>query len=112
MPTAAGRNRSARLVFLAFGLAIAVVLAWFLRHALLLIYVSAIFATVLRPAVERVHRLSIVGWTPSRGSALLLLVAALLLALGALAAIALPPLIADVRGFAGELPSHIEQLRS
>ena len=112
MPTAPGRNRSARLVYLAFALAIAVALAWFLRHALLLIYVSAVFAVVLQPAVDRVHRLSIFGWTPSRGSALLLLIGALLLALGLFAAIALPPVIDDFRDFAAHLPSQIEQLRS
>jgi predicted PurR-regulated permease PerM len=112
MSTAPDRKSPARLIFLAFGLAIAVALAWYLRHALLLIYVSAVFAIVLQPAVERVHRLSILGWTPSRGSALLLLIVALLLALGVFAAIALPPLIDNIRDFAAHLPSELEQLRS
>jgi len=112
MPSAPGRSSPVRLIFLAFALAIAVALAYYLRHALLLIYVSSVFAVVLQPAVERVHRLSIFGWTPSRGAALLLLILAVLVALGLFATFALPPLVSDIRDFAKDLPSRIEQLRS
>src|SRR4051794_29911244 len=112
MSTARDGSRSVRLVFLAFALAVAVALAWYLRHALLLIYVAAVFAVVLQPAVERVHRLSIFGWKPSRGAALLLLIAAVLLVLGLFAAFALPPLVSDIRDFAKDLPSRIAQLRT
>src|SRR4051812_31693059 len=112
MPTTPGRNSPVRLIFLTFALAIAVAVAWYLRHALLLIYVSAVFAVVLQPAVDRVHRLSIFGWTPSRGSALMLLIAAVLIGLGVFAALALPPLVSDIRDLISDLSSRIQQLRA
>jgi predicted PurR-regulated permease PerM len=112
MLSTSARDSSVRLIFLAFALAIAVAVGWFLRHALLLIYVSAVFAVVLEPAVDWVHRHRIFGWTPSRGSALLLIVAAILLVLGVVIAVAVPPLISDIRGFARDLPAHLQQLRS
>src|SRR3954447_16169534 len=100
MDTASGGRSPVQLIVFAFAVAVAVALAWYLRHALLLIYVSAVFAVVLKPAVERVHKLSIFGWTPSRGAALLLMIAAILVVLGLLVAFALPPLGKDIRDFA------------
>ena len=112
MHTAPGGRSPAQLIVFAFAVATAVALAWYLRHALLIIYVSAVFAVVLKPAVERVHRLSIFGWTPSRGAALLLLIAAVLVVLGLFLAFALPPIVKDIRDFAQDAPSRIAQLRS
>lgn len=100
-----------RILCLGFLLAVAAIIAWFLRHALLLIYISSVFAVVLAPAVDRIHRWRIYGWQPSRGSALLLLVAAVALALGILAAIAVPPLVADASDFVHRLPELLDRLR-
>src|SRR5262245_53025673 len=61
---------------------------WYLRNVLLLIYVSAIFAIVLKPAVDRLHRTSILGRRPGRGAALLLLIAGGLVAFIAIVAFA------------------------
>jgi predicted PurR-regulated permease PerM len=100
-----------RILLLGFVLAAAAVLAWYLRHALLLVYISAVFAVVFRPAVDRVHRARILGWQPSRGAALLLMVAAGVIALAVLLAFAIPPLINDAGDFARRAPELIDRLR-
>jgi predicted PurR-regulated permease PerM len=101
-----------RVLLLGVLLAAAGILAWYLRHALLLIYIGAVFATVLAPAVDRVHGWRLLGWSPNRGAALLLMLAAVLIVVGALAAIAIPPLVSDAGEFAHRLPELVDRLRS
>src|SRR5689334_9617559 len=95
-PHREGASRSRELLLLAFALLILVAVAWFIRRALLLIYVSAVFAVVLKPAVDWLHRLSLLGWRPGRGAALLLLVLLLCAFLGGLIAIAVPSIVDNV----------------
>ena len=54
-------------VMLAFAIAVLLVIAWIIRHALLLIYASAVFAVALKPGVDWLHRKSILGWRPGVG---------------------------------------------
>jgi predicted PurR-regulated permease PerM len=106
-------DRHARgLLLLAFGLALALIAAWFVRHALFLIYVSAVFAVVLKPAVDRLHRTPLFGWHPGRGSALLLLVVLLVLFLGGIIAIAVPSILANMAGFVDSLVKQFRSLQS
>ena len=60
-------TRGAQLVLLSFAIGLGLAIAYLVRSALLVIYVSAVFAVVLTPAVNAVHRISILGWKPSRG---------------------------------------------
>ena len=62
-----------RLLLLAFAIVLLLAAAWFVRRALLLIHISAIFAVVLTPFVDRFHRRGLLGWKPSRGAALMVL---------------------------------------
>jgi predicted PurR-regulated permease PerM len=106
------RNKGRHLVLLAFVIAVSLVIAWFARHALLLIYVSAVFAVVLKPSVDWLHRRSIFGWRPGRGTALLLLVLLMLVFAGALIGIALPAVIENAGDFAQNFPKHLASLQA
>jgi predicted PurR-regulated permease PerM len=99
------------LLLLGFALAVLLVVAWFIRHALLIIYVSAVFAVVLKPAVDRLHHTRIFGWRPGRGIALLLLVLLLCSVLGGIIAIAVPSIVSDVSGFASTMTQQMGKLQ-
>ena len=101
-----GRDLRRDITF-AFGLAAACYVAWLIREVLVLLYVSALLAVVLRPVVRAVSRLQVGRWRPFRGYAILVL---LLFVAGAVASfgfLALPPVIRDLREFAKELPTRL-----
>src|SRR3954465_8217049 len=85
----------------------ALLIAYYLRHALLLIYVSILFAIVLTPAVHLIQRLSIARWHPPKGLAVLLLLIGLLLLLGIFIGIVVPPIVRDAHEFASDLPARL-----
>ncbi len=78
-----------------FGVAVALGVAYLLRDVLLLIYVSALFAVVINPAIEQVRRARVRSWHPSRGLAIILIIIAVLVAFGAFSIFALPPIYRD-----------------
>jgi len=98
------------LLILGFALVVLLAVAWYLRGALLLIYVSSVFAVVLKPAVDRVHRQSFFGWHPGRGAALMLLLATVLVVLGTAAAFAIPPIVDDIGQFAATAPERVKKI--
>jgi predicted PurR-regulated permease PerM len=84
------------------------VLAWRLREVLLLIYVSALFAVVLMPAVSAFMRFELRGGRHvSRGLAIALLLSFAFLAVAIFFTFALPPVIRDLHQFAADLPTRI-----
>ena len=101
-----GRDLRRDITF-AFALAVICYVAWLIREVLVLLYVSALFAVVLRPLVRAVSTLRVGHWRPFRGYAILVL---LLFAAGALAAFgffAFPPVIHDLHEFAKEAPTRL-----
>jgi predicted PurR-regulated permease PerM len=102
-------NRRSDVVF-AVGLVVALLIAYYLRHALLLIYVSILFAIVLTPAVRFIQRLSIGRWHPGKGLAILLLLISLLVLVGVFIGIVIPPIVRDVHEFASDLPSRLPDM--
>jgi predicted PurR-regulated permease PerM len=100
-----------RLILVGFGIALALFFAYVARGALLVIYVSAVLAVVLTPAVNAVHRFSIMGWRPSRGAAILLILLAIAALLILLFSFAVPPIIADLTDLGAQLPSKVGDLR-
>ena len=94
-------------ILFAVGVVLALLLAWQLRQVLELVYVSALFAVVLMPVVQRVMGLSIRGWSPSRGIAVVTLVLSVGLALTLLLTFALPPVLHDVKHFSEDLPGRV-----
>jgi predicted PurR-regulated permease PerM len=95
-----------------FGVAVllALYLGWRLRTVLELVYVSALFAVVLMPIVQRIQQLKIRTWSPSRGFAIVILVAASISLFAGFLVFALPPVIHDLRDFVGELPVRGPQI--
>lgn len=97
------RSDMAFFVFLLIGLYV----AWQVRQVLLLIYVSALFAVVISPAIRLVRRIHIASWRPSRGFAIFVIVLILVGSVTLFAIFAMPPIFNDMRGLAADWPRRI-----
>jgi predicted PurR-regulated permease PerM len=104
--------RAERIVFLGFATALFLCVAYLARQALLVLYVSAVFAVVLSPAVDRVHALSVWGWHPSRGAAVVIISFGGAIGVVLLGVFALPPVIEELQQFVTQLPDLLERLRT
>jgi predicted PurR-regulated permease PerM len=78
--------------------------AWAIRNILLLVYVSALFAVVLSPAIELIRRMHIGKWRPGRGIAILVLILAGIGLVAGVGLLILPPIYRDLHAFAVDLP--------
>lgn len=100
------RSDIAFFIFLVIGLYV----AWLVRDVLLLVYISALFAVVVSPAVRFVQRLKIGSWNPSRGFSIIVII---LLGLGGLVifiTFAVPPIYRDMAGLASDWPHRLSAL--
>ena len=97
-------------ILFAFFVAILLLVAWNLRQVLLIIYIAALFAVVIGPAIGFVQKLRIKNWSPNRGVAVLLIIAAGLVCISAFFLFALPPIFNDLQGFAHDLPTKLQRL--
>lgn len=104
----ANNHRSDILFF--FGVALALWIAYIVRDVLMLIYVSALFAVVLSPAIGVIQKMHIGKWRPGRGFAIVFLILMLALAGTLFAVFALPPVYRDSRNFSADLPRHLDEL--
>jgi predicted PurR-regulated permease PerM len=113
MTGSSGKTRSLRsdIVF-AFGLALACALAWLVRDVLMLLYVSALFAVVLTPLVEKISNVQIRQWRPFKGIAILVMLVTAAAALTLFGFLALPPVLKGLQQFAGEMPTRVPSLLS
>jgi predicted PurR-regulated permease PerM len=93
-----------------FGVLLFLLLAWLLVKELLIIYVSALFAVVLMPAVTRITSATIRGRNPSRPAAIILLVTSVALVIGTFFIVGLPPVLHDLNAFSTELPARIPRI--
>src|SRR5213075_1510682 len=84
--------------------------AYEVRHMLLLIYVSALFAVVLSPLIQLIGRIHIGKWRPGHGLALLILIVGLATVLTLFLVFALPPIFNDARSMAAEWPRRLIDL--
>jgi predicted PurR-regulated permease PerM len=95
-------------------LAITLALMWaiyLVRGPLLVIYVSALFATGLTPLVETIERQRIRVITSRRlprGAAILIIYAAVIGSLAALATAVIPPMVVQLEEFWKELPRYLD----
>jgi predicted PurR-regulated permease PerM len=104
-----GKNHRSDILFF-FGV---LLLGWFAytaRDVLLLIYVSALFAVVISPAIRLIRKIRINGWRPGRGFAITVLMLSLVLALTVFLVFAVPPIYFNAREFASEWPHHLASL--
>ncbi len=109
-PQESARVTRGNIVF-AIALLLALYVAWLVRDALVLLYVSALFAVVLAPVVRSTSKLHLGRWRPFRGpAAILFLVLALALFIVAFASLAFPPIVRDLQTFSGEMPTRLPAL--
>lgn len=99
-------------ILFAFGLGLALYTAWHVRHELVLIYVSALFAVVLMPVMRGVMKIRVGRWSPGRGSAIFLLLVLIGACVTLFSLVALPPVVRDLREFGTELPTRGPELLS
>jgi predicted PurR-regulated permease PerM len=105
---ARGLHRSLRSdITFAFVLALACYLAWLVRHVLVLLYVSALFAVVLQPLVQFVGGLRIGQFRPFRRIAIFLLLLFVVGGLVAFGFLAVPPVARDLQEFGKEMPLRL-----
>src|SRR5882724_8870241 len=104
----ANNHRSDILFF--FGVVLALWVAYCVRDVLMLIYVSALFAVVLSPAIGMIQKMRINGWRAGRGFAIVFLILMLVLAGTIFAVFALPPVYRDAHNFAADWPRHLATL--
>ncbi len=104
----ANNHRSDILFF--FGVMLALWVAYTVRDVLMLIYVSALFAVVLSPAIGVIQKMRINGWRAGRGFAIIFLILMLVLAGTLFAVFALPPVYRDGRNFSADWPRHLAEL--
>jgi predicted PurR-regulated permease PerM len=103
------QSHRSEIVF-AFAVAVLVAAAYVARGPLVIIYVSALFAAMISPLVDRVHRMHIGRWHPSRGL-VLLFTAVLGLGLAALVGLLeLPRISNDLQQLTRELPRLLSSL--
>ncbi|MGH9569001.1 MAG: AI-2E family transporter, partial [Candidatus Angelobacter sp.] len=103
------KNHRSDILFF-FAVLLALWTAFKVRDVLMLIYVSALFAVVLSPAIGLIQKMRISGWRAGRGFAILFLILVLAL-LGAIFMIfAFPPVYRDARQFSADWPAHLAAL--
>ncbi len=103
--------RRSDIVFF-FALLLGLYVAWRVRDVLLLVYISALFAVVVGPAINLVRRLHVGAWRPGRGLAILIIICAGLALITLFFTFALPPIFRDAHAFAADWPHRVEQLVS
>lgn len=103
------KNHRSDILFF-FGVLIALWLAYTVRDVLMLIYVSALFAVVLSPAIGLIQKMRIKSWHPGRGVAIVFLILVLLFAGTMFMVFAVPPIYSDARQFSADWPTRMAAL--
>jgi predicted PurR-regulated permease PerM len=104
-----GPKRRADILFTLAVLA-AIYLAWRVRGVLLTIYVSALFAVVISPALRFVQRFKMRGWSPGKGLAFIVILLALVTVVVLFLTLALPPVFENIKELAQDWPNRMAEL--
>ena len=107
-PATAPGHRSDIIFF--FAVALGIYLAFVVRNMLLLIYVSALFAVVLSPAIRFVRRFQVREWRPGRGLAILVLLFSVLSVIVLFLVFAVPPIFRDALALGSNWHVHVSEL--
>src|ERR1700761_3518836 len=105
----ANNNHRSDILFF-FCVILALCFAYTVRDVLMLIYVSALFAVVLSPAIGVIQKMRINGWRAGRGFAIIFLILMLVLAGTCFVVFALPPVYRDGRNFSADWPKHLSEV--
>src|SRR5215831_8975239 len=103
------KNHRSDILFF-FAVLLALWLAYTVRDVLMLVYVSALFAVVISPAIGAVRKMRIGSWRAGRGFAILFLFLMMILAVSLFMVFAFPPIYRDSRQFAADWPKHLASL--
>lgn len=101
----------AKLIAIAFLLALLLYVGYVVRTAELLIFVSIIFAIIFSPWVGWIQRWHLRNWSPPRGAAILILLATILAALTMFLVFAVPPIARDTKQMTRDLPQNVNELQ-
>ena len=82
-------------------------IAWKLLHVIEIVYVSALFAVVLMPIVQRISTVRVAGKSLPRPAAIGLLLTTVAVLLTVFFIVGLPPVLHDMRQFSNDLPEKI-----
>jgi len=111
IPNPTSRDETRSHILFAIVVLLALALAWRLRDVLTLIYVSALFAVVLTPAVNAIMSLRLRRRRPiTRPVAVVLLFSAVFVSLGLFVLSCLPPVVRNMQEFAADLPARIPSI--
>jgi predicted PurR-regulated permease PerM len=103
-------NHRSDIIFF-FAIAIFVFALYHVRNVLLVIYLSALFAVVLAPAIETIQRVRIGKWHPGRGLAVVILILGVAGGLVLFFSLAVPPIFRDAQELAQNWPSKLSQVK-
>lgn len=103
------KNHRSDILFF-FGVLLTLWIAYTARDVLMLIYVSALFAVVLSPAIGLIQKIRLGRWHPTRGFAILFLILALVLLGSLFVVFALPSIYADANQFSSDWPKRLASL--
>jgi len=97
-------------ILFGFAVAIAIYLAWLLRHVLFLLYVSALFAVVLNPLTCFIADIRFGRFRPFRKIGIFVLLLFVVGGLTAFGFLAIPPAARDLHSFADDLPARLPRI--
>jgi predicted PurR-regulated permease PerM len=97
-------------ILFAFFVAIVLYVAWQVRSALLLIYVSALFAVIFSPIIGYIQRIRIGKWRPGRGGAIIIFFVGLVILIALFFTVAVPPIARDIKQFSQAWPQRVQAL--
>lgn len=83
---------------------------WVIRHTVLLIYISILFAVIFSPTVKGIQSIRIRRRSPSRGVAIVILIACVAAVLAVVVFVMLPPMLQQTQSLLHYLPIGLEQL--
>jgi predicted PurR-regulated permease PerM len=100
-----------KLIIIGLFLALLFYLGYIVRTALLLIFVSIVFAIIFSPWVAWIQRWRVHHWSPGRGAAILILLATILVAITIFLSFAVPPIVNNAQQMTRDLPQNLQSLQ-
>lgn len=101
--------RRSDIVFF-FAVLVALYVLYLALDVALLVYVSALFAVVIMPAIEAIERLHVGRWHPGRGAAIAIILGGAVCLVLLFFAFALPPVFRDLQGLVAAWPERSERM--
>ncbi len=94
-------------ILFAVGIFLLLALGYKIARELEIIYVAALFAVVLMPAVRKITTLNIRGYRPSSAVAIVVLLLGIAIFAAIFFVVGLPPVLRDLKGFLTEAPRTV-----